>query len=89
MTKTKNTLILVFLVLAAVVLSALIGTLTQNVEFLKWLTWGESVGFDTVNLNLAIISLSFSFKMQVNVLQVILIAAALLLYKKIKCRGGK
>lgn len=84
MTKTKNTLILVFLVLAAVVLSALIGTLTQNVEFLKWLTWGESVGFDTVNLNLAIISLSFSFKMQVNVLQVILIAAALLLYKKIK-----
>lgn len=84
MTKAKNTLILVFLVLAAVVLSALIGTLTQNVEFLKWLTWGESVGFDTVNLNLAIINLSFSFKMQVNVLQVILIAAALLLYKKIK-----
>lgn len=84
MTKAKNTLILVFLVLAAVVLSALIGTLTQNVEFLKWLTWGESVGFDAVNLNLAIINLSFSFKMQVNVLQVILIAAALLLYKKIK-----
>lgn len=84
MTKAKNTLILVFLVLAAVVLSALIGTLTQNVEFLKWLTWGESVGFDAVNLDLAIINLSFSFKMQVNVLQVILIAAALLLYKKIK-----
>jgi hypothetical protein len=83
-TKTKNTLILVFLVLAAIVLAALVGQLTSGVEFLKWLTWGESIGFDTVNLNLSIIQLSFSFKMQVNVLQVLLIAAALLLYKKIK-----
>ena len=82
--KAKNTLILVFLLLAAVVLSALIGTLTEGVEFLRWLTWGDSVGFDTVNLDLAIINVSFSFKMQVNVLQVVLIGAALLLYKKIR-----
>ncbi|MCI8553316.1 MAG: DUF4321 domain-containing protein [Clostridiales bacterium] len=84
MTKTKNTLILIFLVLAAVVLAALVGQLTSGVDFLKWLTWGESIGFDTVNLDLAIVHISFSFQMQVNVLQVILIAAALLLYKKIR-----
>ena len=66
------------------VLSALIGTLTEGVEFLRWLTWGDSVGFDTVNLDLAIINVSFSFKMQVNVLQVVLIGAALLLYKKVR-----
>ena len=82
--KAKNTLILVFLLLAAVVLSALIGTLTEGVEFLRWLTWGDSVGFDTVNLDLAIINVSFSFKMQVNVLQVVLIGAAMLLYKKVR-----
>lgn len=82
--KAKNTLILIFLLLAAVVLSALIGTLTEGVEFLRWLTWGDSVGFDTVNLDLAIINISFSFKMQVNVLQVVLIGAALLLYKKVR-----
>lgn len=82
--KAKNTLILVFLLLAAVVLSALISTLTEGVEFLRWLTWGDSVGFDTVNLDLAIINVSFSFKMQVNVLQVVLIGAALLLYKKVR-----
>lgn len=82
--KAKNTLILVFLLLAAVVLSALIGTLTEGVEFLRWLTWGDSVGFDTVNLDLAIINVSFSFTMQVNVLQVVLIGAALLLYKKVR-----
>ena len=84
MNKTKNTLILVFLVLAAIVLSALVGTLTLNIDFLKWLTWGDSIGFDAVNLNLSIIDLSFSFHMQVNVLQVVFIAAALLLYKKVR-----
>jgi len=87
--KAKNTLILIFLLLAAVVLSALIGTLTEGVEFLRWLTWGDSVGFDTVNLDLAIINVSFSFKMQVNVLQVVLIGAALLLYKKVAEKGWR
>lgn len=82
--KTRNTLILIFLVLAALVLSALVGTLTQNVDFLKWLTWGDSIGFDAIQLDLAIIDLSFSFKMQVNVLQVLFIGAALFIYRKVR-----
>lgn len=82
--KTKNTLILVFLILASLVLSALIAQLTGGIAWLKWLTWGESIGFDTLGLDLAIIHVSFSFKMQVNVLQVILITASLLLYKKVR-----
>ncbi|MBQ8752071.1 MAG: DUF4321 domain-containing protein [Clostridia bacterium] len=82
--KTRNTLILIFLVLAALVLSALVGTLTQNIDFLKWLTWGDSIGFDAIQLDLAIIDLSFSFKMQVNVLQVIAIGAALFIYRKVR-----
>lgn len=82
--KAKNTLILIFLVLAALVLSALVAGLTAGVDWLKWLTWGDSVGFDTLNIDLAIIDFSLSFHMQVNVLQVIFIAAALLLYKKVR-----
>ena len=82
--KAKISLILIFLVLAALVIAALVGQLTAGVSFLKWLTWGESVGFDTVNLNLIIVQISFAFKMQVNVLQVILVSAALLLYKKVR-----
>lgn len=82
--KTKNTLILIFLVLAAIVLAALIGSLTEGVSFLKWLTWGDSIGFDTIHLDLAIVDFSFSFKMQANVLQVLFIGAALLLWKKVR-----
>lgn len=82
--RTKNSLVFIFLILSALVLSALIGTLTQNISYLKWLTWGDSLGFDTVNLDLSIINLSLSFHMQVNVLQVVFIASSLLLYKKIR-----
>jgi hypothetical protein len=82
--KTRNTLILVFLLLSALVLSALVGTLTQDISFLKWLTWSDSIGFDTINLNLSVINLSLSFHMQINVLQVIFISTALLLYNKIR-----
>jgi hypothetical protein len=82
--KTKNTFILIFLVLGALVISALVGKLTAGVDFLKWLTWGESIGFDAVNLDLVIMKIGFSFKMQVNVLQVLLISAALLLYRKVR-----
>jgi len=82
--KTKNTLILIFLVLAAIVLAALIAGLTSQISFLKWLTWGEAIGFDAISFDLSVIKLSFSFHMQVNVLQVLLITAALLLYRKVK-----
>lgn len=82
--KTRNTLILVFLILAAVVLSALISELTAGVSWLKWLTYGDAVGFNLQNVDLAIVDFSMSFHMQANVLQVILIGVALLLYKKIR-----
>ena len=83
--KTKgatNVFILIFLVVAAIVVSALVSTLTANVEWLKWLTWGESIGIDTVTLDLAIINLSFSFRMQINALQILCIGIALFIHNK-------
>lgn len=82
--KVKNTLILVFLVLAALVISALISHLTMGVSWLEWLTWGDSIGFEGVTIDLIILQFSFSFMMQVNVLQIILLFGALLLYRKVK-----
>lgn len=82
--KTKNILLLLFLLLAAVVLSGLVGTLTQGIDFLEWLTWGDSVGFDTVELDLSVVNIGFSFKMQVNVLQIVFIGIALFVYRKVR-----
>jgi hypothetical protein len=82
--KAKSNFTLIFLMLSALVLSVLIGELTHNIGYLKWLTWGDSIGFDTVNLDLSIIHLSFAFHMQVNVVQIVLVATALLMHKKIR-----
>lgn len=82
--KTKNTLLLIFFVLAALVISALVAGLTADVEWLKWLTWGDSIGFDTLHVDLSIIDLSIAFHMQVNVLQVIFLVASLLLYRRVR-----
>ncbi len=82
--KTKNTLILIFLLLAALVLSMLVSRLTSGIDFLEWLTWSDSIGFETGRLDLSVIDISFSFQMQINVLQVLLIGGALLLYKKVR-----
>ena len=82
--KLKNTLILIFLVLAALVISALISHLTADISWLEWLTWGDSIGFEGVTVDLIIFRFSFSFLMQVNVLQIILLFGALLLYRKVK-----
>lgn len=82
--KIKNTLILIFLLLAALVISALVSHLTAGISWLEWLTWGDSIGFEAVTIDLIIIQFSFSFMMQVNVLQIILLLGALLLYRKVK-----
>ena len=82
--KAKNTLILLFLILAAVVLSTLVAELTKNVGFLQWLTYGDYIGFTLDNVNLAVVNFSFDFHIRATVLQILLIGAALLLYKKIR-----
>ncbi len=73
---------LIFLLLAALVVSALVAKLTADVEWLKWLTWGESVGLDSVSLDLSVINFSFSFHMQVNALQILCIGLALYAKRK-------
>ena len=82
--KLKNTFLLIFLVLAALVIATLVSHLTAGIPWLEWLTWGDSIGFDNVALDLIVVNFSFSFKMQVNVLQILLLGGALVLYRRVK-----
>jgi len=79
---TVNVLVLLFLLIAALVFSGLIASLTTDVEWLKWLTWGESIGVDNFALDLSVIKFSLSFHMQINALQILCIGAALYIKKK-------
>ena len=80
--KAKHILLLIFLLLTALVLSALVAQATAGVSGLKWLTWGDSVGFETIQVDLSVIQFSFSFHMQINVLQIICLIGALIVYRQ-------
>lgn len=88
MKNSKDTLILLFLLLAAVVIGGVVAELTAGIPALAWLTYGEKIGFNYGNteplLDLAVIKLNFGFQMNVSVLQIILICIALLLYRKVR-----
>ena len=82
-THGMNLLLLVFCIVAALVLAALLAHLTAGQEGLKWLTYGESIGFDAVQVDLGVVNFSLSLHFTINAAQVVLIAAALLIYRRV------
>lgn len=83
--KTKARLTLLFCTVIAVVLGAFLGELCSVSEnaYIHWLGYGKSFGFDTISLNLHVIELSFGLHMDINVMQILLIVAAIALTPKI------
>ncbi len=80
--KTKNVWALLLLILAGVVLGGFIGELTRNVDFLSWLSYGQTFGLDApVVLNLGIIIFTFGLQIKITIAGIIGILLAILIYK--------
>jgi hypothetical protein len=85
--KGKNTLILIFLLLAGFVIGGLIAQVTSNIFFLKWLSFGMPIAINNGNavaIDLALFKISFGFFMNINVAEVVCIILALLLHRKLR-----
>lgn len=83
--KLKRTMIFLLFFLAGIILGSLLTGICENVSFLKWLTFGDSVGFgypSPVTLDLIVIRLSFGFEISVNIIKMLSIILSLWLYKK-------
>ena len=70
------------LILAAVILGALIGSGTQNISALDWLSYSKGFTLNSLKLDLSIITISFGCAIKVNVAQLILLLVALAVYPK-------
>ncbi|MDD2955771.1 MAG: DUF4321 domain-containing protein [Oscillospiraceae bacterium] len=80
----KRNLILIFLLLAGVIFGALLASMTADIPFLSWLSFGDSVGIATESpmiLDLSVLKLAFGFELKVNVAQIICVILAILAYK--------
>lgn len=79
----KNKLVLIFLILAAAIVGGILGELTVGMYGLSWLSYGKTIGFDTISLDIIFMDLTFGLHFSLNVAQVILLMIALLVHKKV------
>ena len=83
-TREKNIWILLVFILAGLVIGGLIAQLAHNIDFLWWLSYGQSFGFSTpIQLDLNIIQLTFGLMLKINIASIIGVIIAILIYRKV------
>lgn len=79
---SKNPWILLILMLAGIVLGGFVGTLTQNIEALNWLNYGQSFGLDSpIILNLGILVITFGLTIKITIASIIGLILAAFIYR--------
>ena len=83
-TKEKNVWILLVFILSGIVIGGLLGELASQVDWLWWLSYGESFGLSQpLTLDLSVIQLTFGLTFKINISIIIGMVLAIFIYKKI------
>jgi len=83
-TRDKNIWILLIFLLSGLVLGGLLGELASKVDFLWWLSYGESFGLTSpIELDLNVITITFGLWFKMNVASIIGMAIAIFVYRKV------
>lgn len=82
--KGKNAWIVILFIFAGLVIGGLLGEVASQVDWLNWLSYGQSFGIDNpLILNMNVLSLTFAFSLHINIASIIGLAIAIFLYRKI------
>lgn len=82
-TRDKNVWILLIFILSGLVVGGLIGELTQSVDWLWWLGFGQEFGLSNpIELNLSIVTITFGLMFKINIASIIGMIIAIFIYKK-------
>ncbi len=83
-TKEKNFWIFLIFLLSGLVIGGLLGELANKVDWLWWLSYGQSFGLSTpVTLDLSVLKITFSCMIKINVASIIGIILAVIWYRKV------
>lgn len=83
-TRDKNIWILIVFILSGLVIGGLLGELASKVDFLWWLSYGQSFGLtEPVALDLNIIKLTFGLQLKINIASIVGMAIAIFIYRKV------
>jgi len=84
----KNSLVLLLLMLAGVVLGGFLGHLAKDIFWLAWLDYGQSFGItgsggSALILDLGVLVLQFGLQIKITIASIIGIVVAFFLYRKL------
>ena len=83
-TKDKNIWILLVFLLSGLVIGGLLGELASKVDWLWWLSYGESFGLSSpIELDLNVITITFGLMFRINIASIIGMALAIFIYRKV------
>ena len=83
-TKEKNIWILLVFLLSGLVIGGLLGELASKVDWLWWLSYGESFGLATpIELDLSVIIITFGLMFKINIASIIGMALTIFIYRTI------
>lgn len=83
-TREKNIWILLVFILSGLVIGGLLGELAGKVDFLWWLSYGQSFGLSApIQLDLNIVQISFGLMFKINISSIIGMIIAILIYRKV------
>ena len=83
-TKEKNIWILLIFILSGLVIGGLLGELASKVDWLWWLSYGESFGLENpIILDLSVVKIIFALMFKISISSIIGIVLAIFIYKKI------
>ena len=83
-TREKNIWILLVFLLSGLVIWGLLGELAAKVDWLWWLSYGQSFGLSTpVSLDLNVITITFGLMFKINIASIVGMAIAIFIYRKV------
>ncbi len=83
-TKEKNIWILLIFILSGLVVGGLLGELASKVDWLWWLSYGQSFGLENpITLDLSIMKITFALMFKISISSIIGLVLAIFIYKKI------
>ena len=83
-TRERNFWILLVFLLSGLVIGGLLGEIASKVDWLWWLSYGQSFGISSpIELDLSIIRISFGLMLKINISSIIGMAIAIFLYRKV------
>lgn len=79
----KSTFAFIFFLLAGVVLGGFIASVCDGKAYVDWLSWGQSIGFNNVTVDLSVLTFTIGLKLNVTVAQIFCVAIMLVVYSKV------